>query len=74
MSLYDYRASLKLSEGDPPFAALIMSALRKADTANALKLQLVWPEIYEEFVERYNAPGGVLSTDPQRFHDELGIV
>lgn len=63
MSLFDYRASLDLGKGDPPFYALIMAALRKADTMNAAKLRRAWPEIYDEFEARYNAPGGILPSD-----------
>ena len=37
MSLHSYWASIKLSKDDPPFSALIMAALRKADTDNAAR-------------------------------------
>lgn len=64
MSLYDYRISRELSVGAPPFAALIMAALRKADTENTVKLWNAWPEICAEMQARYDAPGGVLPSDP----------
>lgn len=64
MSLYDYCISKELAEGDPPFAALVMAALRKADSENAAKLRAQWPEICAEMQARYDAPGGVLSSDP----------
>lgn len=60
MSRYDYIKSQELSAGDPPFAALIMAAIRKADTINGMKLQAVFPDIVQEFRERYSAPGGYL--------------
>lgn len=60
MSWYDYRESLKVSETDPGFYALIMAAYRKADTDNAAKLEFEWPEICEELRRRYAAPGGFL--------------
>jgi hypothetical protein len=60
MSLYDYQTSRRLAEDDPPFAALIMAALRKADTENATKLRGQWPEICAELQARYDAPGGQL--------------
>lgn len=63
MSLYDYKISKQLAAEDPPFAALIMAALRKADTSNAMLLQGAWPEICEEMQVRYDAPGGVLAND-----------
>ena len=63
MSLYDYHASLKLSQNDPPFYAIIMAAMRKADTNNTALLKSCWPEVYAELFERYHAPGGELPTD-----------
>lgn len=65
MSLFDYRASQQISATDPPFYALIMAAIRKADTFNMARLRAAFPEVYAEFEARYNAPGGVLSTDPE---------
>jgi hypothetical protein len=64
VSLYDYEMSKQIDRLDPPFAALIMAALRDADTWNAEKLRAQWPEICDEMQARYNAPGGVLDGDP----------
>lgn len=63
MSLYDYRASQQISATDPPFYALIMAAIRKADTQNAARLHMAFPDVYAEFEARYNAPGGMLPAD-----------
>lgn len=63
MSQYDYMISKQISQEDPPFAALIMSALRKADSANAFLLRSSWPEICDEMQARYDAPGGVLDIE-----------
>ena len=63
MSLYDYNESKKLSVGDPPFASLIMGAIRKADDINAAKLKSAFPGIFNELQARYNSPGGVLDDD-----------
>ena len=60
MSHYDYEKSKEISAKDPPFASLIMSAGRKADTHNFAKLKLMFPEIINELQERYWAPGGLL--------------
>jgi hypothetical protein len=60
MSLFDYKTSIEISKEDFPFYALIMSAMRKADSDNIEKLKLAFPDIYEEFEKRYNAPGGLL--------------
>lgn len=58
MSHCDYGMSLLIN--DPPFAAIIMAAARKADTDNLRKLEQCWPGIVQELRERYNAPGGLL--------------
>jgi len=60
MSLYDYRVSEKLAEKDYPFYALIMAAMRKADSINARALEMGFPEIWHELNLRYHAPGGLL--------------
>lgn len=63
MSLYDYWAAEKIIAADPPFYALIMAAVHKADTLNMARLREAFPEVYAEFVARYNAPGGRLPED-----------
>ncbi len=63
MSLSDYRRSLELSYDNTPFGALIMAAIRKADSVNLTLLQVAFPEIWHELDERYNAPGGVIASD-----------
>ena len=70
MSLFDYRESQALSASDPSFAALMMAALRKADTLNATIIRAEWPEIAREMQARYDAPGGVLpgETAPEELH------
>ena len=63
MSLYDYKMSIQISKDDPPFYGIIMSAFRQADTDNLNKLRSAFPGTYKEFIDRYNAPGGVLERD-----------
>lgn len=63
MSLFDYNASREISQSDPPFYALIMSAMRKADDINGWKLKDAWPEVWDELQARYNAPGGKLAAE-----------
>lgn len=60
MSLYSYRESLDLSREDFGFYALIMAAMRKADSDNIERLKVAFPETWQEFHARYNAPGGLL--------------
>lgn len=71
MSFHDYETSLEIGAGryyspDPPFAALIMAAMRKADSDNLLRLQHAFPLIWQEFLKRYRAPDGVLPEDNRR--------
>ena len=60
MSYYDYRMSQEISSKDHPFYALIMAAMRQADTDNSVKLKLTWPEVWDELQQRYWAVGGTL--------------
>lgn len=55
-----YEISKQLYSSDAPFYALIMAAMRGADTDNAVLLQIAFPEVWAELQARYNAPGGVL--------------
>jgi hypothetical protein len=60
MSLYDYEKSILIESKNYPFYALIMAAMRQADTDNFEKLKTAFPETYRELHDRYNAPGGLL--------------
>jgi hypothetical protein len=72
MSLHSYRVSLELAGQDLPFSALIMAAMRKADTENQIILKYAYPEIWTELEARYNAPGGALD-DERRESDDYGV-
>jgi hypothetical protein len=63
MSLHAYHYSRKLGLDDPPFYALIMAAMRKADSDNLELLKKAFPEIWQELHARYNAPLGVLEEE-----------
>lgn len=63
MSLYDYQASQHPALLHAPFYALVMAAMRQADTHNAGLLQSAFPDVWAETYARYNAPGGRLPTD-----------
>jgi hypothetical protein len=63
MSLFDYQCSKSISARDEPFYALVMALIRKADHLNIAKLERAWPDVYDEFQLRYNAPEGRLPTD-----------
>jgi hypothetical protein len=60
VSYHEYRASQDIALEDHPFYALIMAAMRQADTDNAEKLKRAWPQVWGELEARYNAPGGRL--------------
>lgn len=61
MTIHDYMQSKEIGYNNPSFAALIMAAIRKADSTNIEKLKIAFPEIYDELQKRYNAPGGGLN-------------
>ena len=63
MSLFDYQIARRLVAEDVPFDALIMAALQRADTANAMLLRASFPWLCTEAQARYDAPGGLLPTD-----------
>jgi hypothetical protein len=60
MSLYDYRESQGIHGS---FYALIMAAMRKADTNNLRLLKAAFPEVWDELSKRYNARGGMIEGD-----------
>jgi len=51
---------------DPPFYALIMAAMRKADSSNTDKLAAAFPDVWGELKARYHAPGGLLPSEQQK--------
>lgn len=61
---YAYTASRDLVDDDPSFYGLLMAAMRKADTRNAETLRRAFPEVWADLQARYDAPAGVLDTDP----------
>lgn len=48
---------------DRPFVAIIMAAMRKADTDNLELLVNAFPQVFTELQQRYNSPGGWLPED-----------
>lgn len=61
--LHAYHVSIGISNNDYPFYALIMAAMRKADTENLGALSRAFPAISAELQRRYNAPLGVIAED-----------
>lgn len=62
MSLFDFQESSKAA-AEYPFFALIMAAMRNADSHNSALLRDTFPELWAEISARYNAPGGILPDD-----------
>ena len=60
MGLHEYVISQEISAKDYPFYALIMAAMRQADTMNVSLLRGMFPGTWKELQQRYNAPGGAL--------------
>ena len=63
MSIYDYRQSVEVAKKDYPFYALIMAAMRQADSYNIAKLRAAWPDVWLELQDRYHSPGGLRDGD-----------
>jgi len=63
---FDYLDSSKVCSEGHPFYALIMAAMRQADTFNLERLKSAWPDVYDELWARYNAPGGLLPGEEQK--------
>ena len=63
MSHYDYEESKVISGQGYSFYALIMAAMRQADTDNLSYLKHGWYGVWQELQTRYNAPGGYLPSD-----------
>lgn len=60
MSRHDYEMSKRIDALDFPFYALVMAAMRRADTANTEALKRAFPDVWDELQARYWAPGGFL--------------
>jgi hypothetical protein len=60
MSRFEYQQSRRIAAEGYGFYALIMAAMRQADTDNAITLKTAFPAVWEELQARYNAPGGFL--------------
>lgn len=63
MSLYDYDESKQITMRSYSFYALIMAAMRQADTDNLDRLKQAFPQVWRELQARYNAPKGELYDD-----------
>lgn len=72
MSYHEYMVSQKISADDPPFYALIMAAMRQADTDNTVLLKRTWPHVWDELDRRYHAPNGVLPEEDMPQGDRRG--
>lgn len=48
---------------DTTYEALLMAAMRQADTRNTHVFQRVWPDLWQELERRYHSPGGALPED-----------
>jgi hypothetical protein len=60
MSRHAYMVSREILTSDPPFSAIVMAAMRKADSVNAEKLRQAFPDLWVELNTRYWSPGGLM--------------
>ena len=60
-----WKVSCRIAAEDPPMAALLAAALRKADSGNAALIRACWPALAATCQARYDAPGGLLDHERQ---------
>lgn len=63
MSQHEYLVSRDIAKLDYPFYALVMAAMRQADSRNAIGLRSAFPAVWAELQARYETPGGILPDD-----------
>jgi hypothetical protein len=63
MSLTEYWQSLTICDEGYKFYALIMAAMRDADTDNLGALRRLFPEVYDELAQRRANPGGLSNAE-----------
>jgi len=77
MSRQDYERSRALANTES-FYALLMAAMRNADSDNERALRTMWPETWNELQARYSAPGGLLpgehGSEPTHMSHGGGVV
>ena len=66
MSYHDYSVSLDIYIKGYPFDALIMAAMRQADSDNALRLKQSFWWIWDELKARYDSPEGRIEGDTDK--------
>lgn len=71
VGLIDYHAGVKLARTDPPFYALLVALMLRADSFNAARLRAAFPDDWAEVQARYDAPGGVLTAAEEGLYMRL---
>jgi len=66
MSYYDYEVGIKLEMMELPFYGIIQGAMRRAAAESDKNLDMLkrcFPEVWDDLLRRYNAPGGKLEEE-----------
>ena len=71
VGLIAYHAGVKISRADPPFYALLVALMLRADSYNAERLRLAFPDDWDEVQRRYDAPGGVLYVTEEALYESM---
>ncbi len=66
MSLYDYQTSREIAAEYDTFFAILMAAMRLADSENAMALRSAFPDTWSELQARYEARGWLLEGEVSR--------
>lgn len=56
---FEYKQSVQIEAEGYQFYALIMAAMRQADSDNLKKLQDAFPKVWEELQHWYHTPGAL---------------
>lgn len=63
MSHQEFEAALGVLRARPSFNALLMAAMRTAETADQIKLEKAFPATFKEMIARTNTADGRLPSD-----------
>lgn len=62
-NLIDYLIGTVLKQADLPFHGILTALIKRADSDNLMKLELLWPEEVDTIRKRYNSPFAILDDE-----------
>ena len=74
LNCIDYKIAMVLAASDLPFSSLLAAAMARADSRNMAVLKSGFPQLAEDLLLRYDAPGGVLPRDMKDSRVEQDVL